>query len=38
MTGSADVLICFKESPHTDFLERGEELVDLVAACAHKTS
>jgi microcystin degradation protein MlrC len=34
MTTNADVLICFKESPHTDFLERGEELVDLVADCA----
>jgi len=34
MTRSADVLVCFKESPHTDFIERGEELVDLVADCA----
>jgi len=31
MTSNADVLICFKESPHTDFLERGEELVALIA-------
>ena len=36
MTASADVLICFKESPHTDFVERGEELVDLIADCARK--
>ncbi|MBM3549906.1 MAG: M81 family metallopeptidase [Alphaproteobacteria bacterium] len=34
MATSADLLICFKESPHTDFLERGEELVDLIADCA----
>ncbi len=26
---AADILICFKEFPHTDFLERGEELVEL---------
>src|SRR5579864_4876669 len=25
----ADVLVCFKEFPHIDFLERGEELVDM---------
>jgi microcystin degradation protein MlrC len=31
MTAAADVLVCFKESPHVDFVERGEELVDLVA-------
>ncbi len=36
MTKSADALICFKESPHTDYLERGEELVDLIADCARK--
>ena len=26
----ADVIVLFKEYPHTDFTERGEELVDLV--------
>jgi microcystin degradation protein MlrC len=26
----ADIIILFKEYPHTDFTERGEELVDLV--------
>ncbi len=36
MTASADALICFKESPHTDYLERGAELVDLIADCARK--
>ena len=36
MTRSADILICFKESPHTDYVERGEELVDLIADCARK--
>lgn len=33
-TGNADVLVCFKEFPHTDFLERGEELVALCLAAA----
>jgi microcystin degradation protein MlrC len=32
MVGHADVLISFKEYPHTDILERGLELVDLCAA------
>ena len=27
---NADVIICFKEFPHTDFVERAEELVDIV--------
>jgi microcystin degradation protein MlrC len=27
---NADVSICFKEFPHTDFVERAEELVDIV--------
>src|SRR5690606_28333829 len=31
MLDNADVLICFKEYPHTDFLERGAELADLCA-------
>ena len=34
MVASADVLICYKEYPHTDFVERAEELVDLCAAAA----
>lgn len=32
MVASADLLIAFKEYPHTDILERGLELVDLCAA------
>ena len=24
-------MICFKEFPHTDFAERGEELVQIIA-------
>ncbi|KNZ30730.1 MAG: microcystin LR degradation protein MlrC-like protein [Methylibium sp. NZG] len=28
----ADLLVLFKEYPHTDFVERGEELLDLVLA------
>src|SRR5262249_48910886 len=28
----ADIIILFKEYPHTDFTERGEEVVDLVLA------
>ncbi|RYX89895.1 MAG: M81 family peptidase [Comamonadaceae bacterium] len=31
MTGHADLLIAFKEYPHTDILERGIELVDRCA-------
>ena len=27
---NADVSICFKEFPHTDFVDRAEELVDIV--------
>ncbi|HYM33357.1 MAG TPA: M81 family metallopeptidase [Candidatus Cybelea sp.] len=34
MLEHATALICFKEYPHTDFLERGFELVDLCAAAA----
>ena len=26
---AADVIVLFKEYPHTDFAERGEEMVDL---------
>jgi microcystin degradation protein MlrC len=32
MVNNADMLIAFKEYPHTDVLERGLELVDLCAA------
>lgn len=32
MVNNADMLIAFKEYPHTDILERGLELVDLCAA------
>lgn len=31
---NATVLVCFKEFPHTDFLERGEELVELCLRAA----
>jgi len=31
MLDAADVLVAFKEYPHTDFLERAEELVRIVA-------
>lgn len=34
MVRHADVLIAFKEYPHTDFLERGVELIDLLERCA----
>lgn len=34
MTSQADVLVAFKEYPHTDVLERAFELVDLCAAKA----
>src|SRR3546814_629567 len=30
----ADILIAFKEYPHTDFLERGIELISLLERCA----
>jgi len=36
MVDNADLLITFKEYPHTDVLERGLELVDLCAAMAAK--
>jgi microcystin degradation protein MlrC len=29
MVASADVIVAFKEFPHTDFMERAEDLVDL---------
>jgi len=34
MVAQADMLICFKEYPHTDILERSHELIDLCAATA----
>lgn len=34
MVECADILIAFKEYPHTDFLERGHELIDLLERCA----
>lgn len=36
MVENADVLVCFKEYPHTDVLERALELVDLCAAKAQR--
>ncbi len=36
MVEHADVLVAFKEYPHTDVLERGLELVDLCAAMVDK--
>ncbi|MGB3072475.1 MAG: M81 family metallopeptidase [Ottowia sp.] len=36
MVNNADVIITFKEYPHTDILERGLELVDLCVAAAQK--
>ncbi|MEO1018534.1 MAG: M81 family metallopeptidase [Pseudomonadota bacterium] len=34
MIDAADILICFKEFPHTDFVARGEEVVELTARTA----
>ncbi|MFA6311116.1 MAG: M81 family metallopeptidase [Sterolibacterium sp.] len=34
MTQQADILICFKEYPHTDVLERAQELLELCRAAA----
>ncbi len=34
MVASTDAMICFKEFPHTDFAERGEELVAIIADTA----
>ncbi len=36
MLGAADLIICFKEYPHTDFLDRAQELCDLAEAVAKK--
>ncbi len=30
MVGNANILVCFKENPHTDYLERGMELIRLL--------
>lgn len=34
MVKNADAIVIFKEYPHTDFMERGEELIDLLAKTA----
>ena len=34
MTGAADVLVTFKEYPHSDYAARGEELISILARCA----
>ena len=36
MIENADVIVTFKEYPHIDFVERGEELVDLLARTARR--
>jgi microcystin degradation protein MlrC len=36
MVKAADLLICWKEYPHTDILERAQELVEHCAALAEK--
>ncbi len=34
MTDAADLLVAFKEYPHSDYAARGEELVSLLVRCA----
>src|SRR5918995_1038665 len=34
MVEAADLLICYKEFPHTDFVERAEEVVELTLRTA----
>jgi microcystin degradation protein MlrC len=34
MVAAADLLICYKEFPHVDFVERAEEVVDLTLRAA----
>ncbi len=34
MVGAADILIAYKEFPHTDFVPRGREVVELTAKAA----
>ena len=36
MTEMTDILVCFKEVPHTDFVERAEEVVSLCIRAAKK--
>lgn len=36
MVANADLLICWKEYPHTDIFERAQELVEFCAALAEK--
>ncbi|WP_316213677.1 MULTISPECIES: M81 family metallopeptidase [unclassified Bradyrhizobium] len=36
MVAGADLLICWKEYPHTDIFERAQELVEFCAALAEK--
>lgn len=36
MVANADLLICWKEYPHTDIFERAQELVEFCAALADK--
>jgi microcystin degradation protein MlrC len=36
MVSAADVIVAFKEFPHTDFLERAEDLVDLCLRAARR--
>jgi len=36
MVESADAIVIFKEYPHIDFLERAEELLDIVEAVVNK--
>jgi microcystin degradation protein MlrC len=36
MLRHADLIICFKEYPHTDFMERADELCDLAEAVVKK--
>jgi microcystin degradation protein MlrC len=36
MTEAADVIIAMKEYPHTDFLERGRELIDCLEKAARR--
>jgi microcystin degradation protein MlrC len=35
MLAQADILVCFKEYPHTDILERAQELMVLCRAAVH---
>lgn len=35
MVKSADILVAFKEFPHTDFLARGHDMIDLCLRAAH---